>query len=158
ATWTKWILDLDEEIRAADKRLAQYRARALSVCKQEPAEALPFCERALDIDPDDLDTLYATAVSCDGLEQKDRALATWRKVLAMTDDSDPRRKEGLGRVAKLDPLDAQWNAARTALAGGMTALALEHDGAKRPLTAMALARIVLKVDNLEPSARALTAR
>ncbi|HEX5008945.1 MAG TPA: hypothetical protein VFY71_00990 [Planctomycetota bacterium] len=157
-TWKAWILGLYDEIRASDKRLVEYRTRALSVCKPEPAEALPFCERALDIDPDDIGALYATAVSCDGLKQTDRAVATWRKVLAMIDDSDARRKEGLERVAKLDPLDAQWKEARVSLAGGMTALALEHDTAGRPLTAMALARMVLKVDTLEPSARALTAR
>ena len=156
--WTKWILDLYDEIRSSDKRLTEYRTRALSVCKPEPGEALPFCERGLDIDPDDVGTLYATAVACDGLKQTDRSIATWRKVLAMIDDSDPRRKEGLERVAKLDSLNAKWNDARVALAGGMTALALEHDAAKRPLTAMALARMVLKVDNLEPSARALTNR
>ena len=158
ATWKDWILGLDDEIKASDKRLAQYRARALSVCKQEPAEALPFCERALDIDPDDLDTLYATAVSCDGMDQKDRAVATWRHVLELIDDTDPRRKEGQGVVAKLDPLNDAWTASRSALAGGMAALAIEHDQAGRKLTAMSMAHTVLTVDNFEPAARAMTTR
>jgi Domain of Unknown Function (DUF1080) len=158
ATWKTWIMGLDDEIKQSDKRLAQFRARALSVCKQEPGEALPFCERALDIDPDDMDTLYATAVSCDGLDETDRALATWRRVMEMMEEKDPRLKEGAARVAKLDPLASQWNEARASLAGGMAALALEHAEAGRPLTAMSLAHRVLRVDNLEPSARALTTR
>jgi len=158
ATWRAWILSLDDEIKASDKRLAQYRQRAVSVCRFEPGEALPFCERALDIDPDDLETLWATAVSCDGMDMTDRAVATWRRVLQLLDEQDPRRKEGLERLAKLDPLDDRWKAARVALAGGMTGLALEHDTAGRKLTAMSIAQQVLVVDNLEPSARALKTR
>jgi tetratricopeptide (TPR) repeat protein len=157
-TWREWILGLDEELKASDKRLVSYKKQARAELRYGAARALDLCDKALDIDPDDLETLHLVALACDSLEQKDRALATWRRVLEAADAEDPRRKEALERIAALDPLGSRWADARRDLAGGMAALALDRDAAGQPLMAMTAARSVLGVDPFDPSARALVTR
>ena len=157
-TWREWILDLDAELKQSEKRLVAFRKLARTELRYKPAAALEFCEKALDIDPDDLETLHVVALACDALEHKDRALATWRRVLESCDFEDPRRKEALRRTAELDPLGTRWPAVRGELAGGMAALALERDEAGQPLMAMASARRVLEIDPYDASASALCAR
>jgi tetratricopeptide (TPR) repeat protein len=157
-TWREWILGLDEELKASDKRLVAFKKQAHTELRYGADKSLDLCEKALDIDPDDLETLHLVALACDSLEQRDRALATWRRVLEACDAEDPRRTEALARVAALDPLGTRWTDARRDLAGGMAALALDRDAAGQPLMAMTAARSVLEVDPFDASARALVTR
>ncbi len=157
-TWREWILGLDEELKASDKRLVAFKKQARTELRYGAGKALDLCEKALDIDPDDLETLHIVALAADSLEQKDRALATWRRVLEACDAEDPRRAEALARVAALDPLGSRWSDARRDLAGGMAALALDRDAAGQPLMAMTAARSVLEVEPFDASARALVSR
>lgn len=156
--WRMWILALDEEQRSGDKRLADFRSKAQASLANDPVTALAYCDRALDIDPDDNLVLATAARACDTMQMKDRALATWRRVLDGLDEESPLRPEATKRIHELDPILADADAARTALAGGMASLAREYDQEAMPLAALRCNRQVLSVDPFEPSARAMVTR
>lgn len=157
-TWRAWILGLDEELRASEKRLAGFRKAAVAELHYRPDKAIEICEQALDIDPDDVEVLHIVARACDTLEQKDRALATWRRVRDQLDPEDARCKAAVERIAALDPLLGRPEDARRELVGGMAQLALDRDGAGQPLMAMHVAHAVLAHDPFEASSRALLGR
>jgi tetratricopeptide (TPR) repeat protein len=156
--WTKWILELDEEQRAGDKRLADFRAKAQAALANDPAKALSFADRALDIDPEDGPSLAVVARACDVMQMRDRALATWRRVLDGLEEENPLRPEAKKRIAELDPVLGDAEEARKALAGGMAALARDYDEEGLPLAALRCSRQVLGVDPFEASARAMVTR
>ncbi|MHC4845687.1 MAG: family 16 glycoside hydrolase, partial [Planctomycetota bacterium] len=159
AVWKQWILDLAEELRTADKRLDEYRGKGrLAGLKASHEEALRFYARALDIDPDDTDSLFGLAVAAAELGYVDRAVAKHRRFQDLAPEDDKRRQESLQVLAEMDPHDQDFIAARRELAGGMAALAREYDGAGLPRMAMRCGRAVLDVDPFEPAARALVNR
>jgi tetratricopeptide (TPR) repeat protein len=156
--WKKWILDLDDEQHAGDKRLAEYRTKAQDALALDPAKALAYADRALDIDPDDMSALSSVARAGDTMGIRDRALATWRRVLDGLDEDSPLRPEATTRIGALDPLLPDASEARRALAGGMASLAHEYDEGGQPLSALRCERRVLEVDPFEPAARAMVTR
>ncbi len=157
--WRQWIIDLQEELRTNDKRLDDYKKRAkLASVKKEYEAARRFFEKALDIDPDDLDAIYGLAKACGELDQDDRAVGLLRKFLDRAPEGDKRRREAAVRVGELDEHDDDFLDARRVLAGGMSGLARDYEDGGMPLVAMHWARAVLDVDPLEPSTRALVGR
>jgi tetratricopeptide (TPR) repeat protein len=159
AVWSQWILDLAEELRTADKRLDEYRGKGrLAGLKADHEEALRFYEKALDIDPDDVDAVFGIAIAAAELGFLDRTVAQQRRFLDLAEEDDSRRRESLSTLASLDPHDQEYIAARRELAGGMASLAREYDSAGMPRMAMRCGRAVLDVDPFEPAARALVNR
>jgi tetratricopeptide (TPR) repeat protein len=156
--WRKWIVDLDDEQHAGDKRLAEYRSKAQDALALDPAKALAYADRALDIDPEDMSALSSVARACDTMGIKDRALATWRRVLDGLEEESPLRPEAIKRISELDPMLPDATEARRALAGGMASLAHEYDQDGQPLSALRCERRVLEVDPFEPAARAMVTR
>ncbi|HZL98767.1 MAG TPA: hypothetical protein VFD43_00820, partial [Planctomycetota bacterium] len=70
AVWKQWILDLDVELKTADKRLDGYAAQGrLAGLKDQHADALRWYEKALDIDADHPEALWGGAVACAALAQ-----------------------------------------------------------------------------------------
>lgn len=158
SVWSQWILDLAEELRTADKRLDEYRAKGrLAGLKSSHEEALRFYEKALDIDPDDVDSLFGTGVAAGELGLIDRAVAHHRRFVDLAPE-DKRRRESLKDLARLDPHDQDFIAARRELAGEMAALAREYDSVGMLRMAMRCGRAVLDVDPFEQAARALVDR
>jgi tetratricopeptide (TPR) repeat protein len=159
AVWKKWIVDLADEQTRSDKRLIEFRKKGLDATGHgEHESALKFYDKALDLDPDDLETLWGVAVSAEALGRADRATAGFRRFVELCSETDARRGEALGKIAKLDPHESDAADARRALAGGMAGLALEYDRAGLPRMALRCAKHVLSVDPFEPGSRALVTR
>ena len=158
-TWRDWIVALDDERKTADKRLDDYRKKGrLAALKDDHEVALGFWDKVLDIAPDDPDALFGTAAAAAGLGEVDRPVAFWRRALDASDPDDKRRAEAVEGLARLDPLDKDFTAARRALVGGTAGLGLDYDKEGLPRLAMWSARKVLKVDPFDASSRALLAR
>ncbi len=159
AVWKQWILDLAEEQRTSDKRLNEFRRKGMdSTARGEHEGALRFYDKALDLDPDDLECLWGVAVSSEALDKADRATANYRRFIGLSDEADSRRAEAAGKLALLDPHDGEVIDARRSLAGGMAAIALEYDRTELPRMALRSAKRVLSVDPFEPGSRALVTR
>jgi tetratricopeptide (TPR) repeat protein len=159
AVWSRWIVDLAEELRSGDKRLEEYRSQGrLAGLKDDHEAALRFHDKALDIDRDDLDALHGAGEAAEALGRTDRALAAFRRFVELAPEDDKRRAKADQRAGALDPEDAAFRDARRALAGGMAALALKYDQDGLPRMAMRAADAVLDVEPFDPSARALLRR
>lgn len=170
AVWTKWILDLDAELRTADKRLDGYNAKGrMAGLKSEFGDALRWYEKALDIDAGHPEALWGSAQACAALAKaaqpgagqsslNDRAVLAWRRFVELVAEDEPRRGEAQANADRLDPEAAAFADARRSLAGGMAALARKYDEEQMPRLAMRCSRRVLDVEPLDPSSRAMLAR
>lgn len=158
--WQRWIVDLEAERKELSGRIDDYKKRGrLEGLKKKWETSLRFYERAFDIDPSDLDSIFGLAEAAAALEQPDRAVVFYRRFLTLSDEEDAkRRKEAAQAVARLDPHDSDWQAARRALVGGMAGLALRYDGEDMPLMAMRVAHDVLEIEPLDASSLALVGR
>ena len=170
AVWRQWILDLDAELKTADKRLDSYNAEGrMAGLKDEHADALRWYEKALDVDAENPEALWGSAVACAALAKaaepgpqqvslNDRAVLAWRRFLDAAAEEDERRAQALDRANRLDPETEFAVEARRAFVGGMAALAQGYDKEQMPRLTMRCARAVLSVEPFDPSARALLAR
>jgi hypothetical protein len=169
--WKQWILDLDAELKTADKRLDGYLAKGrMAGLKDEHLEAQRWYGNALDIDPDHPDALWGSAAACAALAEagggdaaaldslRDQALHFWRRFAELAAEDDARRAQALERADRIDPQAAEWLDARRTLVGGMAALARDYDGEGMPRLAMRCARGMLGVEPFDASARALLTR
>lgn len=170
AVWRQWILDLDAELKTADKRLDGYNAKGrMAGLQDQHADALRWYEKALDVDADDPDALWGSAEACAALAQaespgpaqvslNDRAVLAWRRFLDAAAEEDERRAQAQSRADRLDPEAEFATDARRSFVGGMAALAQKYDKEKMPRLTMRCARAVLGVEPFDPSARALLVR
>ena len=170
AVWTKWILDLDAELKTADKRLDGYNAKGrMAGLQDQHADALRWYEKSLDVDADNPDALFGSAEACAALAKaepagpaqvsfNDRAVLAWRSFLDAAAEEDERRAPAQSKADRLDPEAEFATDARRSLVGGMASLAQKYDQEKMPRLTMRCARAVLSVEPFDPSARALLAR
>ncbi|MCB9898218.1 MAG: tetratricopeptide repeat protein [Planctomycetes bacterium] len=157
--WRQWILDLDAERKSGSTRLDDYKKRGrIEGLKKQYDTSLRFYERALDVDPSDLDALWGLAEAARALDDADRATFVARRFLDQAPEDDKRRAEAAALVKALDPEASDRADAMRDLVGGMALLASDYDQRDMSLMAMRVGHAVLDLDPFQDSARALVTR
>lgn len=125
--WKRWILDLRDRQQGVVKETPPYLGWARNAVKRKALDdAAEFFERALQLQPTDLDVLGEFATHLSERKNDDRAAKLLATALAVVENTEPVDKKRLAeldaRMRKVDPSYAKLDEARSALITDVSAV------------------------------------